>query len=427
MRTIRCRSSPKPKSTHRSQAGFENSTRALKQLGNALSSSNVLARPVVAIPLSVVCLAVCWVVLSLMAPAGLAVTAYQWGLASYREKSAHIVSTKIYPHAKSVDAWEVVVGVEGVEGTQTIDVNHQELFSELIPNEAVVARLVSAHVVAIRVSGRLLTADDNLPWLIGLPGGILGSLLFLMLNVRAARAGGLMNPEALLSAPASGAGLRTLYRIAGIVAGILFFSGFTIGAFELWAGPTPPWPLVAGVLAGYTVGGWLLSARMSRLEAVEAGLGPRRVTGALITALITPAKGGRWDVECVGDGRMPADLTVDALDGPALTRIDTAIAASRKSRPIEVSYAWYPWGAKPGNRTHHDSMIFNVKHDHGRFVATLDERPEVTASSETFDGLADAIAKATAPEPLTDKDVVTWDRTLTQTGFVEAGADETTP
>lgn len=362
-----------------------------------------------------------------MAPAGLAVTSYQWGLVAFREKSAHIVGTQVHHHSKSADAWEVVIDVEGLEGMQTIDVNHQELFSELIPNEAVVARLVTGHVVAIRVSNRVLTAEDNLPWLIGLPGGILGSLLFLVLSVRGARAGGLMNPEALSSAPASGTGLRALYRIAGIAGGILVFGGFTIGAYELWAGAPPPWPLVAGVLAGYTAAGWLLSARMSRLEPVEAALRPRRITAPLITALITPAKGSKWDVEFVGDGRMPPDLTVDALDGPALTSIDIAIAGARKSRPIEVSYAWYPWEARHGSHTQHDSMIFKVKYDHRRFVATLDEHPEVTASSETFDGLAEAIASATAPEPLTDKDVVTWDRTLSQTGYVAANADETLP
>ena len=398
----------------------DNGTYAGRQAADALINSGWASRPGFVIALAIGGIATCSVVLALMAPAGVAVSLYDWGLAGYREESAHIVSTHIYRHSRSPDTWEVVVDVGG---TQTIDVNHQGLFNQLIPNEAVVVRVVGDRVVAIRVGNRVLSNEDNLPWLIGLPGGIVGFLLLLVVNVRAARAGGLMAAGELVSGPGPGEPLWLLNVIAACVAAILVLGGFSIAVIEWMSGGTPPLPLVAGVLLGFTLVAGILALRTARQLGAQPLRGSRRASRALITAVIAAARAGKWEVEFVGDGRMPKDLVLERLDGSALDRIDGAIEAASRTRPVDVSIAWYPWVG--GGRSRRNTMVFNVKHEHGRCVATLDEHPEVTASSETFEGLADAIGKSMPLDVLTDKDVITWDRTLTETGYVEVGADQT--
>ena len=64
-----------------------------------------------------------------------------------------------------------------------------------------------------------------------------------------------------------------------------------------------------------------------------------------------------------------------------------------------------------------------TQHQHGDYVATLDGRPEVTASSATFEGLSTAIEAAMAGQGSADAQhlqaCVTWNRTLTTWGYVQ--------
>ncbi|HEV2033560.1 MAG TPA: hypothetical protein VGU71_05095, partial [Candidatus Dormibacteraeota bacterium] len=141
-----------------------------------------------------------------------------------------------------------------------------------------------------------------------------------------------------------------------------------------------------------------------------------------ITALVVRAKNGQWDVSFIGDGRVPKDLTVSALDEAAINRIETLIADTHKSRPVDVSFAWYPWESKGGRGSHGEFMIFMTQHEHGDYVATLDGRPEITTSSPTFEGLSTAIETVLASQGAIDPQhleaCITWNRTLTTWGYV---------
>jgi hypothetical protein len=165
---------------------------------------------------------------------------------------------------------------------------------------------------------------------------------------------------------------------------------------------------------------------MIRMASVAADPRLRREIGVLITVLVAPTKGGRWDVSFIGDEPLPKDFTVGAISQTALRSIDTLIAAAYKTRPVDVSLAWYPQASKRGGHSRRGAMTFNVQHQAGRFTATLDGHPETTASSPTFEGLASAlfaVKAASGSEPA--EWCITWDRTLTAAGFVETDPETT--
>jgi hypothetical protein len=167
-----------------------------------------------------------------------------------------------------------------------------------------------------------------------------------------------------------------------------------------------------------------LLIRGKRTSLALAEIGSAVSSDNLITALILPAKNGQWDVSFIGDGNLPKDLTLSSLDEAAVSQIENLIADTTKSRPVDVSFAWYPWDSKSGRGSGGDFMIFMTQHKPGEYVATLDGRP-TTALSKTFEGLASAIESALAAQSLagdsTLQACITWNRTLTNWGYVHAG------
>jgi hypothetical protein len=143
----------------------------------------------------------------------------------------------------------------------------------------------------------------------------------------------------------------------------------------------------------------------------------------LVTALIVHDRGRRWGVSFIGDNPLPKDTILAGLNEDALRWLDVRIASTHKRRPVDVSFAWYPWESKHGS-AQREFMIFEAHHEPGRYLVALDGRPEVTASSPTFEGLAEAIEAAMAGQPAADlptfQACITWDRTLTPAGYTQA-------
>jgi hypothetical protein len=385
-----------------------------------------LQRPLVAGVLGVLVAAVCFVGLALIWGDGAAAAEYQWGLAGYREVQARVVDTYVERRGRAGTAWRVVLDTAGTR--QTIEVQHQQLFNDLTPGQTVQERLVMNRVVAIRAGGRVLPIEDNLAWMVGMPGGIILGVLLIVLGLRAGLAKGFTSRKAMESYQASTFGLPE--GLLFLACAALALSGISIGLVELVTGTTTPLPVVALLLAAFTGGGAVLSVRMVRMARVPADRtsrrSPRREIGDLITVLVVPAKGGVWDVSFIGDEPLPKDFTVGAISETALRSIDTQIAATRKSRPVDVSLLWYPQETKRGRHSHGGAMIFDVDHQSGRFTATLDGHPEITASSATFEGLASAVLAVKGESESEPAEwCIAWDRTLTTAGFVESGQDAT--
>jgi hypothetical protein len=361
--------------------------------------------------------AACGVVLALIGGDALAATEYQWGFAGYREAPAQVVETNVRRHVRRADTFEVVLDADG--GRRTIDVQHQPLFDRLLPGEKVEERLVGDRVVAIRAGNGVLPIDDNLAWLIGLPGGILLGLILLVMGIRAGVA----------KRPAY-EGLETLLLMPAVALG---GSGIVIGLVDQVTAATPGLPFVAAVVAASLLGGVAFSMRMARMATVLAGrddgmTSPRNRkarANELVTALIVSAKGSGWDVSFIGDGAVPKDLVVTNLDYRALKLIELQVAEAKKRRPIDVSLAWYPWEPK-GGRSKSDFKIFDVRQESARFTATLDGSPEVTASSQTFEGLAAAIEAVMAAQPEAElpplQACIIWNRALTAEGYEQVTA-----
>ena len=350
---------------------------------------------------------------------GVAAVGYQWGLAGYREAPAHVVDS--YTTRGRNSSRQVVLDANGTR--QTLRVQDRDLFGQLKVGEAVRERIVNDRVVAIRVGGNELPIEDNLAWLVGLPGGILTGVLVLVMGIRAGLAKGFITRGGLASWQASTAGLPEGLMFVAAVA--LFFSGLSITLIEAVTSRIPPFQIVASVIAVFTVAGVMLSIRMVRMTRTLGEVGLRVTSGELITALIGTAKNGGWDVSFIGDGRVPKDLTLSTLDESAVSQIETLIADTHKKRPVDVSFTWYPWEESKGGRgSRGEFMIFLTQHEHGDYVATLDGRPEVTASSPTFEGLSNAIETVMASQGDTDRQhlqaCITWNRTLTNFGYVHS-------
>jgi hypothetical protein len=355
--------------------------------------------------------------LALIGGDALAATEYQWGFAAYRDSPAQVVETYVRRHARSGDTFEVVLAANG--GRRTIDVQHQLLFDQLSPGEKVEERLVGDRVVAISAGNGVLPIDDNLAWLIGLPGGILLGLILLVMGIRAgvAKRPASEGPETLLLMPAVALG----------------GSGIVIGLVDQVTAATPGLPFVAAVLAASLLGGVAFSIRMARMATVLAGrvdgtTAPRKRkarANELVTALIVSAKGSGWDVSFIGDGAVPEDLVVTNLDYRALKLIELQVADAKKRRPIDLSLAWYPWEPK-GGRSKSDFRIFDARQESARYTATLDGSPEVTVSSPTFEGLAAAIEAVMAAQPEAElpplQACIIWNRTLTAEGYEQVSA-----
>jgi hypothetical protein len=379
-------------------------------------------RPLVAGCLGVLVAAVCLVGLALIWGGAAAAAEYQWGLTGYNEAQARVVDTYVLRHGRSADTWKVVLDSNGT--SQTIDVQHQQLFNDLKPGQTVQERLVMNRVVAIRAGAHVLPIEDNVAWMIGLPGGILLGLLLLVLGLRAGLAKGFTTGKWIESYQQSTFGLPEGLLFLAFAA--LVLTGLSVGLLEFVTGSTAPLPIVTLLLAAFTFGGAVLSVRMVRMARVPGDRTPRRGIGDLITVLVVPAKGGVWDVSFIGDEPVPKDFTVGAISETALRSIDTLIAATRKSGPVDVSIAWFPQESNRGRHSRSGAMIFNVHHQSGRFTATLDGNPETTASSPTFEGLASAVLTVKGElgsEPA--EWCITWDRTLTAAGFVESDTTAT--
>jgi hypothetical protein len=385
-----------------------------------------LQRPWVACSLGVLVAAACFVGLALIWGDGVAAAAYQWRLSAYREAQARVVDTYVQRRGRSGTTWEVVLDTAGTR--QTIDVQHQQLFNDLKPGQTVQERLVMNRVVAIRAGGQVLPIEDNLAWMVGLPGGIILGVLLIVLGLRAGFAKGFISRKAMESYQASTFGLPE--GLLFLACAALALSGISIGLVELATGTTTPLPVVVLLMSAFTVGGAVLSVRMVRMARAPADptsrRSPRRSIGDLITVVVVPAKGGIWDVSFIGDEPLPKDFTVGAISETTLRSIDALVAATRKSRPVDVSLLWYPQESKRGRHSHGGAMIFDVDRKSGRFTATLDRHPEITASSATFEGLAGAVQAVKGElESEPAEWCITWDRTLTSTGFVESGQDTT--
>jgi hypothetical protein len=210
-------------------------------------------------------------------------------------------------------------------------------------------------------------------------------------------------------------------------------SGIVIGLVDQFTAATPGLPFVGAVVAVSLLGGVAFSIRMARMATVLAG----RVDGTttprkrkeraneLVTALIVSAKGSGWDVSFIGDGAVPKDVVVANLDERALKLIELQVADANKRRPLDLTFAWYPWDSK-GGRSERDFMIFDAREESGRYTANLDGSPEVTASSPTFEGLAAAIEAVMAAQPDPElpplQACITWNLTLTAAGYEQAPA-----
>jgi hypothetical protein len=126
---------------------------------------------------------------------------------------------------------------------QTIDVQHQQLFNDLTPGETVQERLVMKRVVAIRAGRQVLPIDDNLAWMVGLPGGIILGVLLIVPGFRAGLAKGFTSGKAIKSYQASTFGLPE--GLLFLVCAALALGGVSTGLVELAAGattPCPSWP-----------------------------------------------------------------------------------------------------------------------------------------------------------------------------------------
>src|SRR6266851_2265682 len=360
----------------------------------------------------------CSVALALIWGDGVAAVAYQWGLASPREAPAQVVNTITTYRRRSGTLRQVVLLVDG--GRETINVHDGELFRQLAPGEPIRERIVADRVVAIRAGAQELQIEDNLNWLIGLVGGILLGVAVLVIGIRTGLANGFFSRGAI-GYPGAAGGPELLVILASFA---LVVSGVSIGVVEWVTNGVPPLPVVASVIAAFTVAGGFLLIRAKRTNRALGEVGSRVTSGELITAMIGNAKNGGWDVSFIGDGRVPKDVTLSTLDGAALNRIENLIADAHKSRPVDVSFAWYPWESKGGRGSRGEFMIFLTERKHGEYVATLDGRPEVTASSPTFEGLSTAIETAMASQDEADPQhlqaCIAWNRTLTNFGYVHS-------
>jgi hypothetical protein len=374
--------------------------------------------PSLVIGLGLLLIAGCSVGFALIWGDSVAAVAYQWGLASPREAPAQVVNTFTIYRRRSGTLRQVVLLVAG--SRETINLHDGDLFRKLAPGEPIRERIVADRVVAIRVGAQELQIEDNLQWLIGLVGGILLGVAVLVIGIRSGLANGFFSRGAI-GYPGSAGGPELLVILASFA---LVLSGFSIGVVEWVTNGVPPLPVVASIIAAFTIAGGVLLTRAKRTNQALGEIGSALSSGDLITALIVPAKKGGWDVSFIGDGRVPKDLTVSTLDEGALNTIENLIADTHKKRPVDVSLAWYPWDPKGGRGSRGDFMIFLTQHQHGEYVATLDGRPEVTASSPSFEGLSAAIeavmARSGDPDPQHLEACITWNRTLTNFGYVHS-------
>jgi hypothetical protein len=370
------------------------------------------------IGLDLLLIAGCCVALALIWGDSVAAVAYQWGLASPRESPAQVVNTSTTYRPRSGTLRQVVLLVNG--SRETINVHDGELFRTLAPGEPIRERIVADSVVAIRVGGKELQIEDNLQWLIGLVGGILLGVAVLVIGIRTGLANGFFSRGAI-GYPGAVGGPELLVILASFA---LVLSGFSIGGVEWVTNGVPPWPVVASIIAAFIVAGGVLLIRAKRTNQALGEIGSALSSGDLITAMIVPAKKGGWDVSFIGDGKVPKDLVLNTLDEAALSTIENLIADIHKKRPVDVSFAWYPWESKGGRGSPGKFMIFLTEHKHGEYVATLDGRPEVTTSSPTFEGLSTAIETAMASQGEADPQhlqaCITWNRTLTNFGYVHS-------
>jgi hypothetical protein len=374
--------------------------------------------PSLVIGIGVLLIAGCSVVVALIWGDGVAAVAYQWGLASPREAPAQVVNTITTYRRRSGTLRQVVLLVDG--NRETINLHDGELFHKLAPGEPIRERIVADRVVAIRVGAQELQIEDNLNWLIGLVGGILLGVAVLVIGIRTGLANGFFSRGAI-GYPGSAGGPELLVILASFALGV---TGISIGVVEWVTNGVPPLPVVASIIAASTIWGGFLLIRAKRTNQALGEVGSRVTSGELITALIVPAKKGGWDVSFIGDGRVPKDLVLNTLDAGALSTIENLIADIHKKRPVDVSFAWYPWESKGGRGSRGEFMIFLTEHKDGEYIATLDGRPEVTASSPTFEGLSTAVETAMASQGEADPQhlqaCIAWNRTLTNFGYVHS-------
>jgi len=375
--------------------------------------------PSLVIGLGLLLIAGCCVVLALIWGDSVAAVAYQWGLASPREAPAQVVKTITIYRRRMGTQRQVVLLVDG--SRETINLHDGELFRKLASGEPIRERIVADRVVAIRAGAQELQIEDNLNWLIGLVGGILLGVAVLVIGIRTGLANGFSSRGAI-GYPGSVGGPELQLILASFA---LVVSGVGIGVVEWVTNGVPPWPVVASIIAASTVWGGFLLIRAKRTNQALGEVGSRVTSGELITALIVRAKDAQWDVSFIGDGRVPKDLTVSTLDEAALSTIDNLVADTHKKRPVDVSFAWYPWEESKGRRgSRGEFMSFMTEHKNGEYVATLDGRSEVTASSPTFEGLSNAIEKVMASQGAEDPEhleaCITWNRTLTNFGYVHS-------
>jgi hypothetical protein len=369
--------------------------------------------PSLIVGLGLLLIAGCGVGLALIWGDSVAAVEYQWGLTGSREAPAQVVNTATTYRRRSGTLRQVVLLVDARR--VAINLHDGELFGKLAPGEPVRERLVTDRVVAIRVGAEELQIEDNLQWLFGLVGGILLGVAVIVIGIRTGLASGSFTPATGLAG-----GLEGVMLIASFA---LVLSGFSIGVVEWVTNGVPPWPIVASVISAFAIAGGVLLIRGIRTSRALGDIGSALRAGELITALISPAKKGGWDVSFIGDGRVPKDLIVSALDEAAISRIETLIADTHSSRPVDVSFAWYPWEPKGGSRS--DFMIFMTQHQQREYVATLDGRPDLTVSSPTFEGLSTAIETVMAGQGDADPQhleaCITWNRTLTTFGYAHSG------
>jgi hypothetical protein len=377
-----------------------------------------MSRPAVIVGLGVLLTVGFLVGFTLIWGDGIAAVAYQWGLAGYREAPAKVVQTHTYYGRRSTTR-QVVLDANG--SRQTIRVHLSDLFNKLLPGDIVSERLVNDRVVAIRLGPEQVQIEDNMPWLIGLPAGVITGLLVIVMGIRAGTSKGFISTKALEQYQASVRGLPE--GLMFLAAAALCLSAVSISVVEWVTRGVPPFPVVAFVIAAFTVVGAGYAIRMGRMKRGLAGTGLLPSSEALITALILPAKNGQWDVSFIGDGRLPRDVTLSTLDEAAVSQIETLIAHTYESRPVDVSFAWYPWESKSRGRG--EFMVFMTQQKQDEYVATLDGRSEITASSKTFAGLSTAIETALAARGMSQEQplqaCITWNRTLTTWGYVHPG------
>ncbi|HET6309919.1 MAG TPA: hypothetical protein VFH00_02810 [Candidatus Nitrosotalea sp.] len=379
------------------------------------------APPAFLVGVGMLLIAVCCVVVALIWGDCFAAVEYQWGLAGNREAPAQVVNTITTYHRRGGTTRQVVLKADG--STQTIQVHDGELFGKLARGTPVRELLVTDRVVAIRMGAQELPIEDNLQWLVGMLAGIVLGVAVLIGGIRAGHANGFFTRGAIASYQSTSKG-----RPEGIVfvgSAVLFLSAFSIVLIEFVTGGVPSLPVVASVISAVGIGGGTLAIRMARMVGTLDERASLSRSGQLITALIVRAKNGQWDVSFIGNGPVPKDLTLGTLDEAALNTIANLIAHTNNSRPVDVSFAWYPWESKSGRGPHGEFMIFTAQHQQDEYVATLDGRPEVTASSPTFEDLSTAIETVMTGQGDADPQhlqaCITWNRTLTNFGYVHSG------